>query len=93
MADLNKKAIVELLAEKLEVSKKQAGEAVDAVLEESIKTLKKGDKIDIPGFGKFQVKVSKARKGINPLTKEEINIPAKKAPKFRAAKALKEACK
>jgi len=93
MADFNKKAIIELLAEELEVSKKAATEAIEKVQEEAIKALKKGEKLDIPGFGKFEVKKSKARKGINPLTKEQINIPAKKAPKFRAAKALKEAVK
>jgi nucleoid DNA-binding protein len=52
-----------------------------------------GDEIAVPGFGKFSVVVRKARTGLNPQTKQKINIPEKKAPKFSAAKSLKESIK
>ena len=90
MADLNKKALVELIAEKQGLTKKAATEIIDLILEESTKTLKKGGKVDLSGFGKFSVKTRKARTGINPTTKEKIKIPASKVPGFKAAKALKE---
>lgn len=93
MADLNKKALVELIAEKEGLTKKAATEIFDLLIESSIKTLKKGGNVDISGFGKFSVKRRKARTGINPTTKEKIKIPATKVPSFKAAKALKEAVK
>ena len=91
--DINKKALVELIAEKEGLTKKQSGAIVDLLVEETTKTLKKGGKVDIPGFGKFVVKHRKARTGINPTTKEKIKIPASKVPGFKPAKALKEAVK
>lgn len=90
---LNKKALVEVVAEKLDMTKKDAGIAVDTVFEEIASTLSKEGKVDISGFGKFEVSHRAAREGINPATKEKLQIPATKVPKFKAAKALKEAVK
>lgn len=90
---LNKKALVEVVAEKLEMTKKDATIAVDTVFEEITSTLSKNGKVDISGFGKFEVNERPARQGINPATKEKITIAASKAPKFKAAKALKDAVK
>ncbi len=93
MADLNKKSLIELVAEKQGLTKKAATEIYDLVVEEMTKTLKKGGTVDVPGFGKFVVKKRKARTGINPTTKEKIKIPASKVPGFKPAKALKEVVK
>lgn len=90
---LNKKALVESVAEKLEMTKKDATVAVDTVFEEIAETLANGGKVDISGFGKFEVSERAARKGINPATKQPLDIPASKSPKFKAAKALKDAVK
>ncbi len=93
MADLNKKALIEKVAEKNELTKKAAGEVIDTIIDEMVEALKSGDKVDLPGFGKFSVKTRSARTGINPLTKAKIEIPETKVPGFKAAKALKEAVK
>lgn len=93
MADLNKKALVEIIAEKQDLTKKAATEIIDLIIDETVKTLKKGGKVDISGFGKFVTKERKARTGINPTTKEKIKIPACKVPGFKAAKAFKDAVK
>lgn len=90
---LNKKALVEVLAEKLEMTKKDATTAVETVFEEITNTLANNGKVDISGFGKFEVNERPERQGINPATKEKITIAASKAPKFKAAKALKDAVK
>ena len=82
---LNKKALVEVVAEKLEMTKKDATVAVETVFDEIAKTLSEG--------GKFEISERPARMGINPATKEPLEIAASKAPKFKAAKALKEAVK
>ena len=87
---LNKKALVEVVAEKLEMTKKDATVAVETVFDEIAKTLSEGGKVDISGFG---ISERPARMGINPATKEPLEIAASKAPKFKAAKALKEAVK
>lgn len=90
---LNKKTLVDSLAAKLELTKKDATVAVDTVFEEIAAVLANGGKVDIAGFGKFEVAERAARTGINPATKEKIEIPASKSPKFKAAKALKDAVK
>ena len=90
---LNKKGLVEVLANKLEITKKDATVAVDTVFESITAALVDGSKVDISGFGKFEVKERAARTGINPATKEPLPIPATKAPAFKAAKALKDAVK
>jgi len=71
--------------------KKQATAAVDAVFETIVKALSRGEEVAISGFGTFRVAKRAAREGINPRTGEKIQIPASIKPKFRAAKALKEA--
>ncbi|MCD6134445.1 MAG: HU family DNA-binding protein [Candidatus Omnitrophica bacterium] len=89
---MNKKELVELVAEKA-ATKKQAQEIVDTILEGIKKTLKKKEDVAIAGFGTFKVKHTKARMGINPKTKEKIKIAAKKKVVFKASKELKELVK
>lgn len=86
----NKKALVESLSTKLDVTKKQATEFVEAFLEEVTTALTNGDKVDLSGFGKFEVKERPAREGFNPQTKEKIAVPASKKVSFKPAKALKD---
>lgn len=90
---LNKKALVESVSEKLGITKKDATVAVETVFEEIANTLANDGKVDITGFGKFEVSERPARMGINPATKEPLEIAASKSPKFKAAKALKDAVK
>jgi len=73
--------------------KKQAEQAVDTVFDTITKALSSGEEVKIPGFGTFRVAKRAARMGVNPKTGEKIQIPASVKPKFRAAKALKEAVK
>ncbi|HUV76986.1 MAG TPA: HU family DNA-binding protein [Desulfobacterales bacterium] len=89
---MNKGDIVNEVS-KLLNTKKDAQAAVDCVLSSITQALGKGDSVSLIGFGTFKVAERKARKGRNPQTGEEINIAASKAPKFVAAKALKEAVK
>ncbi|HEY4500005.1 MAG TPA: HU family DNA-binding protein [Candidatus Paceibacterota bacterium] len=74
-------------------TKKQAQESVEAVFEGITKALTRGEEVAVAGFGVFRVMKSAARAGVNPKTGEKIQIKASKKPKFRAAKALKEAVK
>ena len=90
---INKKALVEIVAEKMNMTKKDAAVAVDTVFEEITNVQAEGGKADIAGFGKFEVSERPARMGINPATKEKMPIPASKAPKFKASKSLKDAVK
>lgn len=90
---LNKKGLIDVVANKLDITKKDATVAVETVFEAITESLANGNKVDISGFGKFEVKTRAERTGINPATKETIQIPATKAPGFKAAKALKEAVK
>ena len=87
---MKKAEVVAAIAEKTELSKKDAEKAVKAFTEVVEEELKKGGKIQLVGFGTFEVAERAARKGINPSTKEEIDIPASKAPKFKAGKAFKD---
>ena len=88
---MNKTELVAAVAEKAGLSKKDAEKAVAAVIDAVVDTLKAGDKVQLVGFGTFEVKERAARTGINPLTKEKIQIAASKAPAFKAGKALKDA--
>ena len=90
---MNKTELVASVAEKAGLSKKDAEKAVAAVIDSVVDTLKAGDKVLLVGFGTFEVKERAARTGINPLTKEKINIAASKTPAFKAGKALKDAIK
>ncbi len=78
---------------KVTCTKKEAGMAVDTVLDVIEKALKKGQKVTLPGFGTFSVVKRAARKGRNPRTGEPLKIKASKAPKFTAGKGLKDAVK
>jgi nucleoid DNA-binding protein len=90
---MTKAEFVDKLAEKGKITKKQASEAIELVFSTIGETLVNGDEIAVPGFGKFSVVVRKARTGTNPQTKQKLNIPETKAPRFSAAKALKESIK
>ncbi len=90
---MNKKALVEVVAAKMNMTKKAAGEMVDLVFDEIVNALHEGGKVDISGFGKFEVKERAERPGINPATKEPMMVAATKVPAFKAAKALKDAVK
>lgn len=88
---MTKKELADEVAAKVGISKKDATEAVDAMLDGITKTLKKGQKVSLVGFGTFEVRKRKARTGINPQTGAQIKIAASKAPAFRPGKALKDA--
>ncbi|MBI4691922.1 MAG: HU family DNA-binding protein [Candidatus Terrybacteria bacterium] len=88
---MNKAGIVDAVQEVLGGTKVDAEKAVDTVIDSIIKTLKKGEDVSIAGLGIFAVKQRKARQARNPKTGATVNVPATKVPKFRAAKALKEA--
>lgn len=88
---MNKAELISATAEKAGLSKKDSEKAVNAAIETIIASLKAGDKVQLVGFGVFEVKQRAARLGRNPKTKEQINIPASKVPQFKPGKALKEA--
>lgn len=88
---MNKTDLIALVAEKTDGTKKEAEKSVTAVLDAITDALIAGDKIQLVGFGTFEVKDRPARKGHNPLTGEPIDIAASKAPTFKAGKALKDA--
>jgi len=90
---MNKTDLINAVAEKSELSKKDATKAVDAVFDAVAEALKDGDKVQLIGFGNFEVRERSARKGRNPQTGEEIDIPASKVPAFKPGKALKDAVK
>lgn len=90
---MNKTELVNAVAEATELSKKDAASAVDAVFNTIQNTLAKGDKVQLIGFGNFEVRNRAARKGRNPQTGAEIQIPASKVPAFKPGKALKDAVK
>ena len=87
---MNKSELIAAVAAKTGDTKKVAEASVNAVIDVITETLKKGDKVQLVGFGSFEVRKRAARKGRNPQTKEEIKIPASKAPVFKAGKALKD---
>jgi DNA-binding protein HU-beta len=90
---LNKTELIAKVAEVTELSKKDATQAVDAVFDVIAETLQSGEKVQIVGFGNFEVRERSARKGRNPQTGEEIEIPAGKVPAFKPGKALKDGIK
>ena len=89
-ATLNKQELVANVAEQASLTKKDAEKAVNAVFEAIKSALSEGDRIQLIGFGTFEVKDRKARKGRNPQTGKEIEIAASKMPVFKAGKALKD---
>lgn len=87
---MNKTELIAAIAEKAELSKKDSEAALKAFIDVVTDELKNDGKVQLVGFGTFEVAKRAAREGINPLTKEPMSIPASKAPKFKAGKALKE---
>lgn len=90
---MNKVELVDAIAAKTGLTKKDADAAVKATVEAITEALKKGDEVALVGFGTFKVTKKAARTGINPATKAQIKIPAKNVPGFKAGKALKDAVK
>jgi len=88
---MNKAELISAMAAKANLSKKDTEKALNAFIDQVVETLKKGEKIQLVGFGSFEVRTRAARKGRNPQTKKEIIIPASKLPAFKAGKALKDA--
>lgn len=87
---MNKVELVSAMAQNAEMSKVDAEKALKAFIDVVTEEMKKGGKVHLVGFGTFEVSERAARKGRNPQTAEEILIPASKAPKFKAGKALKD---
>ena len=88
---MNKTELIAAVAEKAGLTKKDAERVVNATLETITESLVNGDKVNVSGFGIFEVKAREARVGRNPRTKETIQIPATKLPAFKASKTLKDA--
>ncbi len=87
---MNKTDLVNSIASKSGLNKKNSEAALNALIASVEETLKKGDKVVLVGFGTFEVRKRAARKGRNPQTKKEITIPASNAPVFKAGKGLKD---
>ena len=88
---MNKAELVEVLAKTTKLSKRENEEVLNAFVDAVTKELKKGGKVQLVGFGTFEVGKRAARTGRNPQTKEEITIPASRSASFKAGKALKDA--
>ena len=88
---MNKTEFIAAVAEEAGLSKTDAAKAVKAFTDVVTEEMKKGEKVQLSGFGNFEVSKRPAREGINPATKEKITIAAANVPKFKAGKALKEA--
>ncbi|HHV56101.1 MAG TPA: HU family DNA-binding protein [Firmicutes bacterium] len=87
---MNKSDLVAKVAEKTNITKKQAADVVDAVFDSISEALSSGDKVTLVGFGTFEVRERKARAGVNPATRKPITIPASRVPAFKAGKELKQ---
>ena len=87
---MNKTELVAAVAEKAGMTKKDAERVVNATIDTFIQNLSKGEKVQISGFGNFEVKAREARVGRNPRTKQTIQIPATRLPVFKASKVLKD---
>jgi DNA-binding protein HU-beta len=90
---VTKQEFVDAVADKASISKRDASEAVEAVLDTITDTLKRGDAVTFTGFGKFSTSARAARMGVNPRTGERVQIQATTVPKFTAGSALKTAVK
>ncbi|MEE4244242.1 MAG: HU family DNA-binding protein [Kangiellaceae bacterium] len=88
---MNKSELIDAIASGADISKAAAGRALDATLDAVTESLRKGEQVALVGFGTFSVKQRAARQGLNPQTKEKIQIPAATVPAFKAGKALKDA--
>lgn len=90
---MNKAELINAAADKAGLSKKDTEAAVDAAIKAITEALAAGDKVQLVGFGSFEIRARAARIGRNPKTKEEIKIPASKVPAFKPGKALKDTVK
>ena len=90
---MNKAELVEEVADQTRLTKKASKEAIDAVISAITDSLAREERVTLVGFGTFQVRERKARRGRNPRTGEEIHIPANMIPKFKAGKSLREKVK
>jgi DNA-binding protein HU-beta len=88
---MNKTELISAVAETSGLSKKDSEKAINATVDAIVAALKSGDKVQLVGFGSFEVKERAERTGRNPRTKEAIKIPASKLPQFKAGKAFKDA--
>ncbi len=88
---MTKADLVECVAEKLDTTKKEAEAIVNTVFRSIVEAIEGSDKVELRGFGCFRVKVKRARRGRNPRTGEEIQIPPKRVPYFKPGKEMKEA--
>ena len=88
---MTKAELVARIVKKAKITKRQANLAVDTFIDGVTAALKRGQRVSLVGFGTFSVAKRKGRKGFNPKTRRPIKIPAKRVPKFRPGKALKEA--
>ncbi|MBO8141133.1 MAG: HU family DNA-binding protein [Firmicutes bacterium] len=87
---MNKSELIARVAEKSNLTKRTAGQAVEAVLESISEALSNGEKVTLVGFGTFEVRNRASRRGVNPATGQSIQIPAGKVPAFKAGKSLKQ---
>ncbi|MAF25389.1 DNA-binding protein [bacterium] len=91
---MNKAELIEVISNKVGISKKEAEDSIDCLTDSIIERLKKGEEVTITGFGAFSAKVRAARKGVNPRNpSQKIDIPEVTVPKFKAGKVLKESLK
>ena len=90
---MNKAAIVDMVSERAGLTKVQGEQIVDMIIDSIVNTLKQGQEVSIAGLGIFATKTRAARQARNPRTGESISVPAMRVPKFRPAKALKDAVK
>ncbi len=88
---MNKAVLIDQIATKADISKQKAAAALEALTQSITEALAKGDSVTLTGFGVFSVSSRAARTGRNPQTGEAVDIPARKAPAFKAGKALKDA--
>jgi DNA-binding protein HU-beta len=91
MPDMNKTELIDHIAKKAEITKADAGRALNATLETIIETLTKGEDVALPGFGSFRTTIRAAREGKNPRTGEKLAIPESSVPKFSAGASFKAA--
>lgn len=93
MANINKDTLIDAIASKTELSKKDVESVIEALTDKITEEIRKENKVTLTGFGTFRISHRAAREGINPQTKAKIHIQAMKTPKFTAGKAFKEAVK
>ena len=88
---MTKAELITALSERSDITKKDADTYISAVIDIITETLAKGERVQIVGFGSFEVRERAAREGVNPQTREKMTIPASKVPSFKAGRVLREA--